>query len=226
MAVPAREAGAPAREAGCDCCAADGGDGQRRRDARAARWLAWASLGWMSIEGAVGLAAGLAAGSAALAGWAAGSVIEALASVIVIWRFTGSRQASEHAERKAGRAVAVSFWLLAPWITAQAAYDLAAGHHQGVSVPGIAVTAASIAVMPALGLAKHRLGRRLVSGATAGEGTQNLMCAVQAAAVLAGLAVIAAWPGAWPADPVIALGVAAWSAWEGWRSWKGAAGCC
>jgi len=52
------------------------------------------------------------------------------------------------------------------------------------------------------------------------------MCAAQAAAVLAGLAVTAAWPGAWPADPVIALGVAAWSAREGWRSWHGAAGCC
>lgn len=225
--IPASEAGAHAREAGCGCCAAaSGGDGKRRRDVRAARWLAWASLGWMSAEGAVGLAAGLAAGSAALAGWAAGSVIEALASIIVIWRFTGSRELSHDAERKAGRAVGISFWLLAPWIAAQAAYDLAAGHHAGMSVAGIVVTAASLAVMPALGLAKRRLGRRLASGATAGEGTQNLMCAAQAAAVLAGLAVTAAWPGAWPADPVIALGVAAWSAWEGRRSWHGAAGCC
>jgi len=61
--------------------------------------------------------------------------------------------------------------------------------------------------------------------ATAGEGTQNLMCAAQAAAVLAGLAVVAAWPGAWPADPVVALGIAAWSAWEGRQSWRGAS-CC
>jgi hypothetical protein len=44
--------------------------------------------------------------------------------------------------------------------------------------------------------AERRPGRRLGSGATAGEGTQNLMCAAQAAAVLAGLAVVAAWPGA------------------------------
>jgi divalent metal cation (Fe/Co/Zn/Cd) transporter len=226
MAAPGDASGTLALDAGCACCAAKGREEGRRRAARAARRLAWASLGWMTAEGAVGLAAGLAAGSAALAGWAAGSVIEALASVIVIWRFTGSRQASQEAERRAGRAVAASFWLLAPWITAQAAYDLAVGHHDVVSVPGIAVTAASIAVMPALGIAKHRLGRRLASGATAGEGTQNLMCAAQAAAVLAGLAVTAAWPGAWPADPAVALGVAAWSAREGWRSWRGAAGCC
>jgi hypothetical protein len=51
------------------------------------------------------------------------------------------------------------------------------------------------------------------------------MCAAQAAAVLAGLAVVAAWPGGWPVDPVIALGIAGWSAWAGWQAWQGA-GCC
>jgi hypothetical protein len=84
------------------------------------------SLGWMAAEGAVGLTTGLAAGSAALTGWALGSCVEALASMIVIWRFTGSRELSPAAERQAGRAVGVSFWLLAPWIAAQAGRDLAA----------------------------------------------------------------------------------------------------
>jgi hypothetical protein len=36
--------------------------------------------------------------------------------------------------------------------------------------------------------------------------------------VLIGLAVIAAWPGGGPADPVIAPGTAAWPIWEGIRS--------
>jgi divalent metal cation (Fe/Co/Zn/Cd) transporter len=196
-----------------------------QRDARRARLLAWGSLAWMTAEGAIGLAAGLAAGSAALTGWALGSVIEGLASVIVIWRFTGARTLSEMAERRAGRAVAVSFWLLAPWITAQAITDLAVHHQERASVTGIALTAASVVIMPVLGAAKRRLGRRLGSGATAGEGTQNLICAAQAAAVLAGLAAVAAWPGAWPADPVIALGIAAWSAREGRQAWRGAS-CC
>ncbi len=158
----------------------------------------------------------------ALTGWALGSVIEGLASVIVIWRFTGTRAVSGTAERRAGRAVAVSLWLLAPWIAAQAAGDLAGHPREAFSAAGIAVTASSVVVMPALGAAKRRLGRRLGSGATAGEGTQNLMCAAQGAAVLAA---VAAWPWAWPADPVIALGIAAWSAWEGRQSWRGA-DCC
>lgn len=220
---------APATACGDDCCA-DGGHSERGgeawlRQARRARQLAWASLAWMTAEGVIGLIAGLAAGSIALTGWALGSAIEGVASVIVIWRFTGSRTRSETAERRAGRAVAVSFWLLAPWITAEAIQDLVTGHQATASALGIALTASSVVIMPALGAAKHRLGRQLDSGATAGEGTQNLMCAAQAAAVLISLAVTAAWPAATATDPIIALVIAAWSAWEGCRSWRGAS-CC
>jgi divalent metal cation (Fe/Co/Zn/Cd) transporter len=179
----------------------------------------------MAAEGAVGLLAGVAAGSIALVGWALGSAIEAAASVVVIWRFTGSRMLSQTAERRAQKAVAVSFWLLGPYIAVQAIRDLA-GHHAAVaSALGIALTASSVVIMPVLGLAKRRLGARLRSGATAGEGTQNLMCAAQAAGVLLALVVVAIWPRGWPLDPIIALGIAAWSAWEGSRSWRGAE-CC
>ena len=214
---PARPASGPAGPAA--------GTPQWQRYARRARLLAWGSLGWMTAEGAIGLAAGLAAGSVALTGWALGSAIEGLASVIVIWRFTGTRALSETAERRAQRGVAISFWLLAPYIAAESAWNLAEGQHAGATVAGIVLTAVALAVMPLLGWAKHRLAVRLGSAATAGEGTQNYLCAAQAAAVLAGLAVVAAWPGAWPADPVVALGIAAWSAWEGRQSWRGTS-CC
>ena len=195
------------------------------QSARYARWLAWASLAWMAAEGALGLIAGVAAGSIALVGWALGSAIEALASVIVVWRFTGSRMMSETAERRAQKAVAVSFWLLAPYIAVEAVRDLAAHQPASTTMLGIALTAASVIIMPVLGIAKRRLGERLGSGATAGEGTQNLMCAAQAAAVLLALAVVAIWPGGWPIDPIIALGIAAWSAWQGTQSWRGS-DCC
>jgi hypothetical protein len=154
------------------------------RNARYARWLAWASLGWMAAEGVVGLIAGFAAGSIALVGWALGSGIEGLASVIVVWRFTGSRMLSETAERRAQKAVAVSFWLLASYIAIEAIHDLAAHHPATATTLGIALTASSLVIMPVLGMVKRRLGERLGSGATSGEGTQNLMCAAQAAGVL------------------------------------------
>src|SRR6266516_1486486 len=195
------------------------------RNARYARWLAWASLVWMAAEGVVGLLAGVAAGSIALVGWALGSGIEAVASVIVVWRFTGSRVLSETAERRAQKAVAVSFWLLAPYVAAEAIRDLAGHRPASITVLGIALTASSAVIMPVLGIAKRRLGGRLGSGATVGEGTQNLICAAQAAAVLLALAVVAIWPGGWPIDPIIALGIAGWSVWEGNRSWQGT-DCC
>ena len=73
------------------------------RAARSARCLAWVSLAWMLLEGAVGLWQGLMVGSIALTGWALGSAVEGLASVIVVWRFSGARTLSETAERRAQR---------------------------------------------------------------------------------------------------------------------------
>ncbi|MGH3286464.1 MAG: cation transporter [Streptosporangiaceae bacterium] len=175
----------------------------------------------MCTEGAIGLWQGTAAGSIALTGWALGSAVEGLASVIVIWRFTGTRALSGTAERRAQRGVAVSFWLLAPYIAAESVRDLAAGHHPEVTVTGMVLTAAALLEMPLLGRAKHKLGRRLGSAATTGEGTQNYLCAAQAAAVLAALAVTAAWPGGWWLDPAIGLAIAAVSVREGTGSWRG-----
>ena len=194
------------------------------RAARLARWLAWASLFWMTVEGAVGLAAGFSAGSIALVGWALSSVVEGLASVIVIWRFTGSRTLSETAERQAQKAVAISFWLLAPYVAVESVRNLITQERPETSILGIALTATSLVLMPGLGIAKKRLGARLGSGATAGEGEQNLLCAYMAAAVLAGLAANSLW-GWWWLDPVVGLGVAALAVREGLEAWRGE-NCC
>jgi divalent metal cation (Fe/Co/Zn/Cd) transporter len=182
--------------------------------------LAWASLFWMTLEGIVGLASGFGAGSIALIGWALSSVVEGLASVIVIWRFTGSRTLSETAEGLAQKGVAISFWLLAPYVAVQAVRDLVMREPAETSLVGIGLTISSLLLMPALGIAKQRLGRRLSSGATAGEGTQNLLCAYLAAAVLAGLVGNTLW-GWWWLDPIAALAVAAVAVREGRDAWRG-----
>ncbi|MBN9619745.1 MAG: hypothetical protein J0H43_08440 [Actinobacteria bacterium] len=190
------------------------------RAARQARALSWLSLLWMSGEGILGLIAGITAASISLVGWALGSVIEGLASVIVIWRFTGTRTLSETSERRAQKAVAVSFFLLAPYLTVEGIRDLATQHTATPSTLGTVVTAASLILMPVLGLAKTRLAATLDSGATAGEGVQNLMCAAQAGAVLLGLAATAAFGWSW-VDPAIALLLAAWAIREGLEAWRG-----
>jgi divalent metal cation (Fe/Co/Zn/Cd) transporter len=194
------------------------------RAARLVRWLAWASLGWMTVEGAVGLTAGIPAGSIALVGWALSSVVEGMASVIVIWRFTGSRTLSATAEVRAQKAVAVSFWLLAPYVAVESVRDLVGQHRPSTTLLGIGLTISSLVLMPALGVAKQRLGARLGSGATAGEGGQNLLCAYLAAAVLAGLVTNSLW-GWWWVDPVAGLVVAAMAVREGHEAWRGE-NCC
>lgn len=196
-------------------------DPRWHRAARWARWLSWLSLAWMLTEGVVGLWQGVIAGSIALTGWALGSAVEGLASVIVIWRFTGSRTLSDTAERGAQRGVAVSFWLLAPYIAAESLHHLLAGERTEPTVVGIVLTAIAVVAMPLLGRAKHQLGAQLGSNATAGEGTQNYLCAAQAAAVLAGLTVTATWPAGWWIDPIIGLGISAAAVWEGIRCWRG-----
>src|SRR5829696_74434 len=70
--------------------------------------LSWLSLIWMTVEGAVAIAAGIVAGSIALIGFGLESAIEGFASVIIIWRFTGHRVFSRAAEQRAQKLVAAS----------------------------------------------------------------------------------------------------------------------
>ncbi len=190
------------------------------RQARTARRLSWLSLAYMAAEGAVAINAAVLAGSVALLGFGLDSVIEALASVVVVWRFTGTRTLSQSAERRARKAVAVTYFLLAPCVAADALRTLITAVRPAVTWPGIAVSAASLIVMPLLGLAKQRVGARLGSAAVRGEGAENLICACLAAAVLAGLLANTAL-GWWWIDPVTALGIAVIAVREGREAWEG-----
>lgn len=81
------------------------------RAARQARLLSWFSLAWMGAEGAIAVTAGVLAGSIALIGFGIDSAIEGLASLVIVWRFTGTRLRSETAEHRAQKLVAVQFFL-------------------------------------------------------------------------------------------------------------------
>jgi divalent metal cation (Fe/Co/Zn/Cd) transporter len=191
--------------------------------ARRARQLSWASLVWMSTEGIVGLG-GFDANSLSLVIWAASSFVEGLASVTVIWRFTGARTRSATSERAAQRWVAGSFLVLVPFFVYESIHKLATGSDAHSNAVGIAVTASAIVLMPALGQAKMRLARRLDSAATAGEAVQNLMCAAQAAATL--IALIGAGAGLGLLDPIAALAVSAIAVTECVALWRGESDDC
>ena len=68
---------------------------ERDRMIRRANTLSRLSLGWMTVEGAIAITAAILVSSIALLGVGLDSAIEGLASIIVIWRFTGNQRLSE-----------------------------------------------------------------------------------------------------------------------------------
>jgi divalent metal cation (Fe/Co/Zn/Cd) transporter len=194
--------------------------------ARRVKLLSWLSLAWMTVEGAVAIAAGLAAGSIALVGFGLDSAIEGVASVVIIWRFTGHRLFSDAAERRAQQLVAIQFFLLAPYVAYESVGALVAGDRPDVSWVGIGLAVGSVVLMPLLGIAKQRLANQLGSAATAGEGRQNMLCAYLAGALLLGL-LGNALAGAWWLDPLVGLLIVAVAVKEGVDAWRGeGCACC
>jgi divalent metal cation (Fe/Co/Zn/Cd) transporter len=187
--------------------------------ARRARLLSWISLGWLGVEGLVAILAAVLAGSVALLGFGIDTAIEALASIIVVWRFSGERLRSATAETRAQKAVAVSFFLLAPYIAAESIRVLVVEHHAETTWLGISLAAISLMWCPTLGVMKRRLGARLNSPATIGEGCQNLLCAYLAVAVLAGLLANTLF-GIWWLDPTVGLLIAVLAVKEGRQAWR------
>lgn len=192
--------------------------------ARRVRLLSWLSLGVISLEGFVAILAGILAGSVALIGFGLDSVVEGLASGIIVWRFTGARMFSQRAEDRATRLVAIQFFILAPYVAFESIRALAGGAHPDPSPMGIALAVFSLITMPLLGVAKQRIADQIGSAATKGEGRQNVLCAYLAGALLIGLLGNALF-GAWWLDPIVGLLIAGVAVKEGREAWRGD-GCC
>src|SRR5215216_5170104 len=188
---------------------------ERERLIRRAKQLAWLGVGWHGVEAAIAVGAGLVAGSIALIGFGADSLIES---------FAGSRAASEDAERRAQKLIAISFYVIAVYVGFEAVRSLLIGDRPEASWVGIGLAAVTLVTMPPLAIAKGRIGEKLGSSATKSEGQQNMLCAYLSAALLVGLSANALF-GLWWADPVTALVIAAVAIKEGRESWRGSS-CC
>jgi len=191
---------------------------------RRARLLAWVGVGWHGVEAAVAIGAGVAAGSFALIGFGADSLIEAAAGLVVLWLFAAPRAGSAEAEARAQKLIAMSFYVLAAYIGAEAVRSLIGGHHPEVSWVGIGLSGVTLLTMPPLAAAKARVAERLGSSATKSESRQTMLCAYLSAALLVGLGLnaVAGW---WWADPLTALVIAAVAVREGREAWRGES-CC
>src|SRR4051794_41309191 len=81
---------------------------------RRAQLLARLGLAWHGIEAAVAIVAGVVAGSVALVGFGADSLVEAVAGVVLLWRFAGSRPAAPSAPRRARKPIGAGVFPLPP----------------------------------------------------------------------------------------------------------------
>ncbi|PRY00704.1 cation transporter [Allonocardiopsis opalescens] len=196
-------------------------DARRAVLTRRVRLLVAATIAYNAVEAAVALTAGTLASSAALIGFGLDSVIEVSSAAAVAWQFSARTEPARRArERTALRVIAISFFALAAYVGFEAVRALAGAAEAEPSVPGIALAALSLAVMPFLSLAQRRAGRELGSASAVADSKQTLICTYLSAALLVGLAANALLGWAW-ADPAAALLIAALALREGVTAWRG-----
>ena len=93
---------------------------------------------------------------------------QALASLVIVWRFSRSRMFSAAAETRAQKLVAIQFFLLAPYVGVESVRALIGGERPDETWVGIALATSSVVLMPMLGVAKQRIADEIGSAATKG----------------------------------------------------------
>lgn len=178
----------------------------RAKQIRRGLRLEYATIGYNSLEGLIAIVTGLFSGSIALMGFGVDSIIEVTSGFGLVWRLRSDLIPArrERAERLSLRIVGVCFIALAIYIGVDAVLSLLHSETPSESIPGIALAAASLIVMPLLARAKRRVAARINSAALTADAKQTQLCTYLSAILLGGLLLNAVF-GWWWADPVAAL---------------------
>lgn len=198
--------------------AVDLSDDDRVRLGQRARLLATASVTYNALEAVVAIAAGAASSSIALIGFGLDSVIEMSSALIILWQFR--HPLPETRERQALRAIAVSFFALAVYVTFESVQALLGGEESSASALGIGIAALSLLVMPTLSWAQRRTGRQLGSNAVVADSKQTLLCTYMSGVLLIGL-LLNSTLGWWWADPLVGFCIVWLAVREGREAWNG-----
>lgn len=193
--------------------------------------LEWFTIGWMTVEAVVAIAAGITAGSLALLAFGIDSVIELASAGVLMWRLSielrHGQTFSEHAERIASRIGGALLFLLAAYVTAAAAWHLWEGSGEEFSWPGLIVALVAIPAMRWLAHRKTAIAEKIGSRALRADAIEALTCGWLSFVVVATLA--AQWLfGAWWIDGVGSLAIVWFLVKEGREAWSGEAceACC
>jgi divalent metal cation (Fe/Co/Zn/Cd) transporter len=186
--------------------------------------LAQFTVGYNLIEGIVAVTFGLLAGLVSLVGFGIDSGIESISAVLVGLRLAARLRhgaADEAKERRALKLVALTFFLLAAYVIIEGIRSLAGSETPDRSIPGVALLALSLIVMPILARAKRRVGEQLGGDPLIlADAAETKICVLLSVSTLAGLVLYAVTGAAW-IDPVAGFVIAAFAIKEGLEAWEG-----
>jgi divalent metal cation (Fe/Co/Zn/Cd) transporter len=185
--------------------------------------LAQFTVAYNVVEGVVAITAGLAAGLVSVVGFGIDSGIESIAAVLVGLRLAARLrhgQADERKERITLKLVAVTFFVLAAYVTFEGIRALLEGERPESSPLIVGLLIASIVIMPILAAMKKRVGTRLGDNLILADAAETRICVLLSISTLAGVVLYMLTGAAW-LDPVAAFIIAAFAIYEGREAWEG-----
>lgn len=186
--------------------------------------LAQLTVAYNVVEGAVAVTAGLLAGLVSVVGFGIDSAIESISAVLVGLRLAARLrhgEADEAKERRALRLVAVTFFVLAAYVTVEGLRSLLDGEAPGTSPVSLVLLATSVVVMPLLAAAKKRIGMALGGDPLIlADAAETRICVLLSVSTLLGVGLYQLTGAAW-LDPVAGFVIAAFAVHEGREAWAG-----
>jgi divalent metal cation (Fe/Co/Zn/Cd) transporter len=186
--------------------------------------LEWLTIGWMTVEALVAIAAGVTAGSLVLIAFGLDSVIELASAGVLMWRLSielrHGQKFSERAERTASRIGGALLLLLAAYVTTTALWHLWKGSSEEFSWPGFIVALVAIPAMRYLAHRKITIAEKIGSRALRADAMEAVTCGWLSFVVIASLA--AQWlTSAWWVDGVGSLAIVYFLVKECREAWSG-----
>ncbi len=192
-----------------------------------ALWLALFTVFYNIAEGLISIFFGISDEALTLFGFGVDSFIEVMSGLGILAMVLRIRQNPDTSRTKfevtALRVTGTAFYLLAVGLGATAIYNLFVAHKPETTLPGLIISAVSIAVMWALVMGKRKVGRALNSMPILADANCTMVCIYMSLVLLAS-SLIYELTGFGFVDSVGALGLIYFSYKEGRESFDKANG--
>ena len=169
--------------------------------------LAQFTVAYNVVEGIIAITAGVMAGLVSVIGFGIDSGIESIAAFLGALRLSARLrhgEADEEKERLVLRAVAVTFFILAAYVTIEGIRSLVDSARPDASPIALVLLTTSVVVMPLLAAAKRRVGLALRDNLILADAAETRICVLLSISTLAGIGLFQLTAAAW-LDPVAAF---------------------